>query len=79
MLGDLHQALSYGLSAIRVAEAVKDSSDMPAMIYNYVGKTYKKIGQLDKAIEYYQVGLQFENRYHHTNNLLGLSNNLAHS
>ncbi|MBD1385908.1 hypothetical protein IDJ75_11505 [Mucilaginibacter rigui] len=77
--GDLKQALRFGLESQRVAEAVKDSTDMTAHIYNHLGKIYMKLGQLNKAIGYYKTGLAFVKRYHDDNMQPTLSMNLAQS
>jgi len=58
-LGDYKQALIYGLQALKVAAMVGDSSIMLAAIYNHIGKTYRNLGQMDKAQYYEKYALKY--------------------
>jgi two-component system, sensor histidine kinase PdtaS len=58
-LGDYKQALIYGLQAMKVAATVGDSSIMLAAIYNHIGKTYRNLGQMEKAQYYERYALHY--------------------
>ena len=61
--GDYKQALEYELEGLRLAEAERDSTQMPGIIHLYLGLTYEAMQDQDeKALEHYKKAMNiFEN------------------
>jgi two-component sensor histidine kinase len=56
-MGDYQAAITYGLQAVKTAEAAGDSARL-GEIYNRLGITYKEMNQPQKALLYYNKSLR---------------------
>ncbi|OCX52125.1 hypothetical protein BEL04_11570 [Mucilaginibacter sp. PPCGB 2223] len=75
---NLHEALKYQLLAVKTAEAVKDSSMELCRIYNHTALVYYAITQVTQASYYFKKAIAVAEKYH-SEDMIDLSSNLAHS
>jgi two-component sensor histidine kinase len=76
-LGDYKQAVNYGLQALKTAMIVGDTSSQLCAIYNHIGRTYRNLGQMDKAGQYFRSALPVAARNHDNDSYDIVALNLA--
>jgi two-component sensor histidine kinase len=60
---DYKNAFNYNLLALKTAEKVGDSSIQMCMINNDIGSTLSQMGEMEKAISYYNGALEIAEKY----------------
>jgi two-component sensor histidine kinase len=78
-MGDYTKALQYGLSALKTAEAQKDSSAQLSAICNHVGATLYYLGKPAEAAGYYEKGIQVTTRNKDSAATIIIVHNLANA
>lgn len=64
--GNYHQALKYGLLALKTAEAIKDTTAQLCTIFNRVGVIYHQLGQYEQAKECFNKSLSIAMKFRDT-------------
>ncbi|MFD1141166.1 histidine kinase dimerization/phosphoacceptor domain -containing protein [Larkinella insperata] len=76
-LGDYKEGLTYGLLAVKSAEARKDSSIQLCTTYNRLGLTYFALRQYKQANTYFQKSIQVARYYRENAYVINLAGNIA--
>lgn len=76
-LGDYNSAIKYGLSAVKTAEAVKDTTMQLCTIYNRIGLTYYITRQFKIAQTYFEKSLAIAEKYKDGGSIILLASNLS--
>jgi two-component sensor histidine kinase len=77
--GDYKQALSYGLMALKSAQAEGDSSLSLCQINNYIGNTLQRLKEYDQALIYYQDALKIAQKHNANQAVLQIMANIVDS
>jgi two-component sensor histidine kinase len=75
--GDYKAGLSYGLQAVKTAQARGDTSLLLCTIYNRLGLTYHALGQFAQAHDYFSQSLSIAQKYHHVPSIVYLAGNIS--
>ena len=75
--GDYKAGLTYGLMAVKTAQARGDTSLLLCTIYNRLGLTYHALGQFAQAHDYYSQSLAIAQKYHHVPSIVYLAGNIS--
>ena len=75
--GDYRSGLAYGLEALKTAQQRGDTSIFLCTIYNRLGLTYRSMGQLAQAHEYFKKSFSVARKYNHVPSIVYLSGNIS--
>ncbi|MFC5407702.1 histidine kinase dimerization/phosphoacceptor domain -containing protein [Larkinella bovis] len=76
-LGDYKEGLTYGLLAVKIAEARNDTSIQLCTTYNRLGLTYFALGQFKQADAYFQKSIKVARYFKENAYVLNLAGNIA--
>ncbi|WEA01803.1 histidine kinase dimerization/phosphoacceptor domain -containing protein [Mucilaginibacter sp. SJ] len=74
-----HDALKYGLEAVKMIEAQGDTSISTSTSYNRLGITYQVLKDYSHAGIFFEKALRIAERYHDTSSVLVIAANLSES
>jgi two-component sensor histidine kinase len=75
-MGDYESAITYGLKAVKTAEAVRDTS-LLGEIYNRLALTYKEMNQPEKALFYYNKSLRVARTQYQMSTIILVGNTIT--
>ncbi len=75
-MGDYEAAITYGMQAVKTAEAAGDSARL-GEIYNRLGITYKEMNQPQKALLYYNKSLRVSRTQYEMSTIILVGNTIT--